>query len=60
LCTIDMDCPHVGYYCPDDPTNGEDPYWRKVCVSQKSEGEACEGDRECQPDCRCNTHESSP
>ncbi|KAF4676399.1 hypothetical protein FOL47_006313 [Perkinsus chesapeaki] len=60
LCTIDLDCGHVGFYCPDDPTNGEDPYWRKSCRRQKGVGEDCDADRECFPDLRCDTFESPP
>ncbi|KAF4695006.1 hypothetical protein FOZ60_006129 [Perkinsus olseni] len=60
LCAIDLDCGHVGFYCPDDPADGEDPYWRKSCRRQKTEGEDCEADRECSPDFKCNTYETPP
>lgn len=61
-CTSDDDCSHIGYYCPSDPTNGLNQYWVQYCRAQKGEGEYCEqsGDRECQPELRCNTVETTP
>jgi len=64
-CSTDLDCPHVGYYCPDDPTDpdptdenpGEDPYWRKYCRRQLEPLAKCSEDRECQPGTLCNTLE---
>lgn len=26
-CESDFDCPHLGFYCPSDPTGGQNPYW---------------------------------
>eukprot|EP00928_Gymnodinium_smaydae_P026904 TRINITY_DN20977_c0_g6_i1.p1 TRINITY_DN20977_c0_g6~~TRINITY_DN20977_c0_g6_i1.p1 ORF type:complete len:592 (-),score=23.80 TRINITY_DN20977_c0_g6_i1:153-1928(-) len=59
-CSSDYDCPHVGYYCPADPTDGADPYWVQVCRRQKSEGMTCLADRECEPGTRCNSGEPRP
>merc|ERR1719482_763161 len=60
LCATDYDCPHVGYYCPDDPTKGEDPYFKKFCRRQLSVGDKCTEDRECYPGTLCNDVERPP
>merc|ERR550514_1068238 len=54
-CEEDFDCPHIGYYCPEDPTDGEDPYFVKYCRRQKEVGDKCVADRECSAMARCNT-----
>lgn len=59
-CESDFDCPHLGYYCPADPTGGEDIYWVQYCRVQKQENEVCKEDRQCQPNMRCNTAEPRP
>merc|ERR1719472_556802 len=53
-CETDLDCPHVGYYCPSDPTFGEDPYFIKFCRKQFAAGQKCDEDRECEPGTVCN------
>jgi hypothetical protein len=53
-CASDLDCPHVGYYCPSDPTFGEDPYFIKFCRKQFAAGQKCDEDRECEPGTVCN------
>eukprot|EP00931_Biecheleriopsis_adriatica_P086783 TRINITY_DN61374_c0_g1_i1.p1 TRINITY_DN61374_c0_g1~~TRINITY_DN61374_c0_g1_i1.p1 ORF type:complete len:649 (-),score=96.69 TRINITY_DN61374_c0_g1_i1:131-2077(-) len=59
-CVNDFDCPHLGFYCPSDPTGGQNPYWVQYCRKQRSEGMPCDEDRECEPDMRCNTGEPQP
>jgi len=59
-CESDFDCPHLGYYCPEDPTGGEDIYWVQYCREQKQENEVCQSDRQCGPDMLCNTAEPRP
>eukprot|EP00928_Gymnodinium_smaydae_P071051 TRINITY_DN54732_c0_g1_i1.p1 TRINITY_DN54732_c0_g1~~TRINITY_DN54732_c0_g1_i1.p1 ORF type:complete len:800 (-),score=141.63 TRINITY_DN54732_c0_g1_i1:105-2411(-) len=59
-CESDFDCPHMGYYCPKDPTGGENPYWIQYCRKQRSVGMTCTEDRECAPDLRCNSGEPQP
>lgn len=65
-CSTDLDCPHVGYYCPDDPTTnmttgiGEDPYFVKFCRRQRNQGDKCTQDRECYPGTVCNDVERPP
>jgi len=59
-CARDLDCPHVGYYCPIDPTGGEDPYWVQFCRKQRAAGEKCAENRECGPGTVCNTVERPP
>lgn len=59
-CATDHDCPHLGYYCPVDPTGGENPYWVQYCRKQRSVGEKCAEDRECAPTLRCNTAAKTP
>lgn len=59
-CDDDLDCPWQGYYCPSDPTGGENPYWIKYCREQRGEGMTCSEDRECMPDTRCNVGEGQP
>mmetsp|Transcript_15856 Transcript_15856/g.34807 ORF Transcript_15856/g.34807 Transcript_15856/m.34807 type:complete len:473 (+) Transcript_15856:267-1685(+) len=59
-CNTDLDCPHLGYYCPSDPTGGVNPYWIQFCRTQKTEGMTCNEDRECSPELRCNTGEPVP
>jgi len=56
-CELDVDCPHLGYYCPEDPTGGENVYWVQYCRRQKSDGNTCKSDRQCAPDTLCNTAE---
>jgi hypothetical protein len=56
-CESDLDCPHVGYYCPSDPTFGEDPYFIKFCRKQFAAGQKCDEDRECEPGTVCNDAE---
>jgi len=60
LCQSDLDCPHMGFYCPEDPTGGENPYWITFCREQRGEGMTCAKDRECGPDMRCNIAEGQP
>lgn len=57
-CVEDVDCPHLGFYCPRDPTGGSNRYWVQYCREQGSELMTCKADRECNPDMRCNTAES--
>eukprot|EP00403_Amphidinium_massartii_P041511 CAMPEP_0178436192 /NCGR_PEP_ID=MMETSP0689_2-20121128/34314_1 /TAXON_ID=160604 /ORGANISM="Amphidinium massartii, Strain CS-259" /LENGTH=700 /DNA_ID=CAMNT_0020058283 /DNA_START=81 /DNA_END=2179 /DNA_ORIENTATION=+ len=57
ICETDHDCPHLGYYCPTDPTDGRNQYWVNYCREQRSEGMTCQEDRECGPTLRCNTAE---
>jgi len=59
-CESDFDCPHLGFYCPSDPTGGQNPYWVQYCRSQRSEGMTCAEDRECEPGLRCNVGEPQP
>lgn len=59
-CVNDMDCPHIGHYCPADPTGGENVYWVQYCRTQKNKDETCKEDRECYPDTLCNTAEPQP
>lgn len=59
-CDNDYDCPYLGYYCPKDPTGGENPYWIQYCRRQRSEGQTCAEDRECEPELRCNKAEPQP
>mmetsp|Transcript_132887 Transcript_132887/g.384214 ORF Transcript_132887/g.384214 Transcript_132887/m.384214 type:complete len:630 (-) Transcript_132887:58-1947(-) len=59
-CTGDLDCPHIGYYCPRDPTGGENQFWVQYCREQGGEMMTCNADRECKPDLRCNTAEPQP
>lgn len=56
-CETDFDCPHWGYYCPEDPTGGENIYWVQYCRTQKKHDETCKEDRQCVPDSLCNTAE---
>ncbi|CAD7974952.1 unnamed protein product [Amoebophrya sp. A25] len=56
ICKSHLDCPHVDYFCPDDPT-GNDPFWIKYCRMQLGEGRKCTSDLECQSDMLCNTIE---
>mmetsp|Transcript_19939 Transcript_19939/g.50282 ORF Transcript_19939/g.50282 Transcript_19939/m.50282 type:complete len:1103 (+) Transcript_19939:205-3513(+) len=56
ICKSHFDCPHVNYYCPDDPT-GNDPFWIKYCRMQLDEGRKCSSDLECRTDMLCNTIE---
>jgi len=56
ICKSHYDCPHVDYYCPDDPT-GNDPFWIKYCRMQLGEGRKCKSDYECRADMLCNTIE---
>eukprot|EP00747_Dinoflagellata_sp_TGD_P162280 gnl/TRDRNA2_/TRDRNA2_179711_c0_seq1.p1 gnl/TRDRNA2_/TRDRNA2_179711_c0~~gnl/TRDRNA2_/TRDRNA2_179711_c0_seq1.p1 ORF type:complete len:685 (+),score=101.30 gnl/TRDRNA2_/TRDRNA2_179711_c0_seq1:103-2055(+) len=60
LCEVDEDCPHLNYYCPADPTGGENIYWDQYCRQQKVEGSPCKENRECGPDLLCNTQEPGP
>jgi len=57
-CTSDYDCPHIGFYCPSDPTGGANQYWIQYCRQQGDAAMTCDEDRECKPDLRCNTAES--
>lgn len=57
-CVDDLDCPHLGYYCPKDPTGGANKYWVQYCREQGDIDMTCEADRECKPDLRCNAAES--
>jgi hypothetical protein len=59
-CESDNDCPHLGYYCPADPTGGENIYWVQYCRRQKLKDETCKEDRECVPNTLCNTAEAQP
>lgn len=59
-CLSDHDCPHLGFYCPTDPTGGANPYWIQYCRRQRSVGMVCAEDRECEPDLQCNTAEPQP
>lgn len=59
-CSTDLDCPHLNYYCPSDPTGGENQYWINYCRRQREEGITCLEDRECLPDLRCNLAEPQP
>lgn len=59
-CVNDYDCPHNGYYCPSDPTGGQNSYWVQYCRTQRTEGMTCAQDRECAPSLRCNTGEPQP
>lgn len=59
-CATDVDCPHIGYYCPADPTGGENIYWVQYCRKQKQKDETCKEDRQCVPDTLCNTAEPQP
>jgi len=59
-CATDFDCPHNGYYCPADPTGGENIYWVQYCRRQKQRDETCNEDRQCMPDTLCNTAEPQP
>jgi len=59
-CEVDYDCPHLGYYCPADPTGGENIYWVQYCRRQKQKDETCQEDRQCYPDTLCNTAEPQP
>lgn len=59
-CETDFDCPHWGYYCPADPTGGENIYWVQYCRTQKAKDETCKEDRQCVPDTLCNTAEPQP
>jgi len=59
-CVDDYDCPHLGFYCPSDPTGGQNPYWVQYCRAQRDEGMTCSEDRECKPEMRCNTGEALP
>ncbi|CAK9088105.1 unnamed protein product [Durusdinium trenchii] len=59
-CESDYDCPHLGFYCPSDPTGGQNPYWVQYCRAQRSEGMTCAEDRECEPGLRCNVGEPQP
>ena len=53
-CETDLDCHHLGFYCPDDPSKGADPFFQKICRPQKSDGQTCSSDSECDPFSRCN------
>jgi hypothetical protein len=59
-CDSDYDCPHIGFYCPVDPTGGINPYWIQYCRKQREEGMTCADDRECMPEARCNKAEPQP
>jgi len=59
-CKADYECPHLGYYCPAEPTGGENIYWVQKCRRQKQKDETCHEDRQCSPDTLCNTAESQP
>lgn len=56
-CADDVDCPHIGHYCPEDPTGGENIYWVQYCRRQKEKDETCKEDRQCVPDTLCNVAE---
>jgi len=59
-CSSDYDCPHLGFYCPVDPTGGLNPYWVRYCRHQREDGMTCSEDRECKPELRCNKGEPQP
>lgn len=59
-CVSDHDCPHIGFYCPSDPSGGANSYWVKYCRRQRSAGMTCRSDRECEPGTRCNNGEAQP
>lgn len=59
-CDDDLDCPWQGYYCPADPTGGENPYWIKYCREQRTDGMTCSETRECAPGTLCNLAEAQP
>jgi len=59
-CATDFDCPHLGYYCPADPTGGENIYWVQYCRRQKQMDETCNEDRQCFPNTLCNNAEAQP
>lgn len=59
-CASDHDCPHIGYYCPADPTDGENQYWVQYCRRQGDVGTFCKADRDCQPELGCNLAEFNP
>lgn len=59
-CISDLDCPHIGFFCPADPTGGENKFWVQYCREQGDVGRTCQGHRECKPDLRCNTAEQQP
>jgi hypothetical protein len=59
-CSTDLDCPHLNYYCPADPTGGNNTYWVSYCRRQLEEGLTCTEHKECLPDLRCNTEEPQP
>lgn len=37
-CVNDFDCPHNGFYCPSDPTGGQNSYWVQYCRKQRTVG----------------------
>lgn len=59
-CASDYDCPHLNYYCPPDPTGGQNQYWVQYCRQQRDEGMTCSEDRECKPHLLCNSGEGQP
>ena len=53
VCISDFDC-DVGFYCPVDPTAGEDPYYVQYCKAQLADGDVCSHDTDCLGTLRCN------
>ena len=58
VCATDRDCA-IGFYCPPDPTGGEDPFYTQDCKPQKADGETCTADSECVGTSRCNSFDDT-
>ena len=52
-CGSDRDC-GIGFYCPSDPTAGQDPFFQQTCKPQQTEGGDCIKDSDCLGLFRCS------
>jgi hypothetical protein len=55
VCTSNYDCEY-NYYCPTDPSEGEDPYFIRKCVSTMKESDECVVDSDCAAFTLCNQY----
>jgi hypothetical protein len=57
-CTSDRDC-GISFYCPSDPTGGQDPFFEKKCKLQQTDGGDCNVHSDCHGLLRCNSQDPS-
>ena len=46
LCASNRDC-MVGFFCPSDPTGGQDPFYVQSCKPLREPGEVCSSNSDC-------------